>query len=254
MSWVRVSGYPFRRRASISIDNTAGAAGPIDATVSIPVTLDEFWDTIDSSGIELRVTDADGVTVLPYSLASFNKTNRTGTIEIDGYTAPAAGMLQVFLYWDATGAPTGAVATVIAAAKTGYIETCGPATIDRIKAGPLRPGDTRPRQMIGKATDETRDVWIDLASWIPRRSMPFQGRYECDELDYATYVCTAAGASQAGMVDATKTRYYAGRFLRVRVLSGADGTDYTLTPTVRTVEGLVLTPRSWLKVRDQDEA
>ena len=254
MSWFREAGATWRRRASISVDNTAGAGGAIDASGAIPAAFDEFWDEIDATGNELRVVDADGVTKLAYSVASFNKTNRTGTLEIDGYSAPAAGMLQVFLYWNASWAATGAVVTTIAAAKSLVIETCGPATLDLVTAAPLRPGDTRPRRALGKASDETRDVWIDMAAWLPRRRMPFVGRYECDEMDYATYVLTTGDTAQASMVDATKTRYYGGRFVRVRVAAGTDGTDYTITPTIRTIEGLILTPRTWLKVRNQDEA
>jgi hypothetical protein len=254
MSWYGETGYTWKRRASISIDNTAGGAGTIDAEGTIPATLDQFWDEIDSSGNELRVVDADGVTKLAYSIASFNKTNRTGTISIDGYSAPGGGMLHCHLYWNASGAGSGAVATVIASPKTLYIEACGPASADLARALPARPGDTRPRNVMAKGSDETRDMWIDLGALVPRRAAPSRLHYECDEIDWMTYTVTTGGAAQAAMIEATATRFFAGRFARLRLKAGTDGTDYTVQPVVRTVEGLVLGPRTWLKLRDQDEA
>lgn len=255
MGWYREAGaYSWRRRASVSVDNTAGGAGAIDITFSLPAAWDEFWTEIDTSGNELRVVDADGVSLLAYSIATFSKTNRTGVVSVDGYTAPAAGMLQIHVYWNASGAAAATVATVIAAAKTGVIETCGPAGADFVRADLARPNETRPRKQIAKGTDETRDVWIDIGPQLPRRVQPASDHMECDEIDYATYSVTLAGVGQGGMVSTGSTRFYAGRYMKVRILAGADANDYTLVPLVRTTEGLILAPRAWLRVRDLDEA
>lgn len=255
MGWYREAGsYAWRRRASISVDNTAGGAGAIDIQLALPVAWDEFWTEIDTNGNEIRVADADGTTLLAYSIASFNKTNRTCTLSVDAYTAPAAGMLQIFIYWNASGAASATVATVIAAAKSAYIETCGPAGPDLVRAQIAKPNESRPRKQIAKGSDETRDVWFDLGPQLPRRIMPFSDHYDCDELDYVTYTVTTGGAAQAGMVSNGSTRFYAGRFVKVRVLAGSDAGDYTIIPVVRTTEGLVLAPRAWLRVRDLDEA
>lgn len=255
MGWYREAGaYSWRRRASVSVDNIAGGAGAIDITFSLPAAWDEFWTEIDTSGNELRVVDADGVTKLVYSVATWDKTARTGVVSVDGYTAPAAGMLQIFVYWNASGAAAGTAATVIAAAKTGVIETCGPAGPDLVRADLARPNESRPRKQIAKGTDETRDVWIDLGPQLPQRVRPTAEHLECDEIDYATYTVTLAGAAQGGMVSTGSTRLYAGRYMKVRILAGADAADYTLVPLVRTVEGLILAPRAWIRVRDLDEA
>jgi len=255
MGWYRESGaYSWRRRASVSVDNTAGAGGAIDITFTLPTAWDDFWSEIDTPGSEIRVSDGDGSTKLVYSLASFDKTARTGTISVDGYVAPDAGMLQIFIYWNASGAATGVAATTIAAAKTGYIETCGPAGADFMRADIARPNESRPRKQIAKGSDETRDVWFDLGPQLPRRVRPFAEHFDCDEIDYVTYHVNLAAAAQAGMISATATRFYSGRYVRVRVLAGTDANDYTIVALVRTVEGLILGPRAWLRVRDLDEA
>lgn len=62
MSWYSSN---WRYRASISVDNTAGAGGAIDITASIPTNWDEFWDNVLSTGNDVRVTDADGETCSP---------------------------------------------------------------------------------------------------------------------------------------------------------------------------------------------
>ena len=254
MGWYREAGaYSWRRRASVSVDNTAGGAGAIDITFALPVAWDEFWTEIDAAAAELRVADADGSTKLVYSIATFDKTARTGTVSVDGYVAPAAGMLQIFVYWNASGAAAGTAATVIAAAKTGYIEVCGPAGPDLVRALLARPNETRPRKQIAKGSDETRDVWIDLGPQLSGRVVPFAEHMNCDEIDYATYAVNLAGAAQAAMVSATLTRFYAGRYMRVRILGGTTALDYTLVPLVRTVEGPILAPRAWVRVRDLAE-
>jgi hypothetical protein len=253
MSWYRETGFTWKRRASMSVDNTAGAAGTIDIETVVPATWDQFWDEIDASGNEVRVVDADGSTKLVYAWSGFNRTNRTGTLQIDGYAAPAAGMLHIHVYWNASGAAAGSAAVVIAAAKTGYIETCGPPR-RQIAAIIPRPGDDRPLTRWAKGSDETVHVAFDMGGRIRRRGAPFANSYACDEIDYATYVVTRAGAAQAAMVDATKTRFFAGRWVILTIAAGTVDLDYTVVPTVRTQDGAVEVPRAWLLIRDQDEA
>lgn len=254
MSWYRETGYTWTRRWSLTVDNTGGGAGAIDISGAIPSDLEDFWNLIDTSGNELRITDPDGMTKLSYNIESFSKTNRTGTIEVDNYDAPGTGLLHLFLYAGATGAPSGAAAAFVpASAKTLYIATCGPPRVG-YPALRERPGDTRPRARLAKASDETIKVGVDFAAMLAQRVRPFQNRLLCDEIDYASYVVTLNGASQAGMITAASPRFFDGRFISLDLKSGTDGSDYTVVPTVRTTDGLVVTPRAILQVRDVDEA
>lgn len=254
MGWYRDGTNTWQRRYSVSVDNTGGGAGAIDITFTVPAGLEPFWTDIDTSGNELRVVDADGATLLNYSISGFSKTNRTLTISVDGYTAPAAGMLQIFVYACASGAASGTAATVIVAAKTGYMETCGPASPRVIQARMGRPNETRPPSVLAKGSDETVFLWFDLGGLLPGRMVPLDGHSECDEIDYVSYVVNSAGTPVGAMKSATNTRYFAGRYVRVSVAAGTDGTDYTAVLTVNTTEGQVLCPRAWITVRDLDEA
>ena len=68
--WYSSGGYTPTRRVSISLDGNGASA---NYSVTIPSQLDDFWETVDASGAELRVTDADGVTVITYDLSGFSK-------------------------------------------------------------------------------------------------------------------------------------------------------------------------------------
>ena len=81
------------KRIPIAVDNSTPSALN-DVSVPIPEDWDDFWDTIDSSGFEIRVTEADGITaVTAYqwdSSPAFSKANKTGAIQIDGLTCHAS--------------------------------------------------------------------------------------------------------------------------------------------------------------------
>lgn len=259
MSWYRETGYSWKRRASMSVDATA-AGGTIDVECVVPSTWDDFWTgdasgvgAIDASGNEVRVCDADGSTKLTYAWTGFNKANRTGTLQIDGYAAPAAAMLHLHIYWYATGAPAGSAAVTIAAAKTGYVETCGPPA--RIMAAlQQRTNDDRPLTCWQKGSDETIYAAVDMGPRLRKRRIAFANSRWCDEIDYATYTVTRAGSAHVEMVDATKTRFYAGRWVILLLKAGTVDLDYTVVPSVGTTEGSIEGPRAWLRIRDQDEA
>ena len=255
MSWYQELAAPaqvWKRRASVSVDNTAGAGGVIDIEFTIPATFDQFWSEIDAAGAELRICDADGTTKLTYALSGFNKTTRAGTFQVDGYTAPAAGMLQLFAYWNSSGAAAGSAAVVIAAPKTGYVQDCGPPP-DVVLVTMQRPGDTKPARKTQKGSDETRRIAFDLGPSLQRRRAPSAKRHHCDEIDYATYAVNLAGTPQAAMVTATRTRFYAGRLVIVEIKAGTSASDYTIVVTVRTTEGDTLGARALLQIKDQSE-
>lgn len=255
MAWFRdTSSNPWTRRQSISIDNTAGAAGTIDATCVVPTDFEEFWTEIDASGNELRVVDADGSTLLAYSLTGFNKTTRVCTINIDAYSAPAQGMLQVFLYWGSSGASSAAVVTAIAAAKTAYLHVWGPASPFVVAAVPERPNEARPRKQFAKGSDETLDIWFDLGPRLSGRVRPAADHYAADEFDYVSYSVTQAGVSSGAMRSDTSIRFFDGRFVRLRVTGGTVDTDYTLVLTATTVDAQKHAARAWLRIRDVDES
>ena len=254
MSWYDEA---WARRRSISIDNTGGAGGAIDAEIVVPKDWDELWDNCNQTDArDVRICAADGFTLLSYNIEGFVLATRTLEIEIDGYTATAAGMLQVWIYWDnaaATDAAAGAF--VPAAAKTGYIDVGGVRGLVTV-AKPERFKDLRPRTTLSKATDDTIHHTFDLGGEMELRPFyaPYSKHLEMEEVDYVNYVVETAGGAQASMITAAKTRIVAGRFVHVDLKAGSDATDYTVVLTVVTTEGRTLTYRAWLAVRDVDEA
>lgn len=256
MSWLRTSdGYKPTYRTSITIDTTASAAAA-DAQILIPDSYSHFWETIDSSGYELRVTAADGVTILDYQLASFNKTNRAGYIQIDNFAPAEATVNQVWLYYGMSGAPDKSKAFVYSASKTGYIYlgAPGPAT----PAIPERPGDTVPRDIVSKSSSEARWFWFDFGPRLQRRSTPGDGYDHWEEIYSVSYDVQTGGASVPAMITATSPKIISGRFVQVLVSAGSNGTDYTIIVTVKTrhppdLTAQTIQARAVLKVRDAKE-
>lgn len=231
------------KRAAISVDNNG--TSPADVDVVIPREWDDFWTTIDSSGNELRAVWYDSQTLLSYSVdngsgGAFSKTNRNGRIRIDGMTVPAtAGCLLIWLYYGSTSTQgSAAVATVIAASRTGSIELGRPG-LYRLEHSPQTPGLTRPRVTFHKTATEQIDVWIRYDKVLQKRVTPGNSAGVHEEPWYLTQtVESTAGADQAGMRDITPARWVWWRgqmWAKVRVLAGTSGTNYTGTVLTRTV-------------------
>jgi len=257
MSWgrfVRSSvAYVPAKRVSITLDSTDAS---VDYTVTIPLDWSDFWDDIDSSGLEIAVTDADGLTQLTYQWSSFTKSTRTGVLQIDNYTSPVNGVAQVFLYWGMSGATTGAGSFVASAPRSGYIDLGS--VVRPIVTAPERPGDTQPRNTISKITGETVWIWMDFGHELITRDQPSDTHNQWEEIDGVTYSVLLAGSAQGSMVAASAPRVHDGRFVRVPVTGGTTDTDYTLSVTVSTtypsqMSGRTLVRRALLKVYDVSE-
>ncbi len=242
MGWYNAA---YLKRIAITVDNSA-AASSVDVQAVIP-TDHELWDVIDETGLELRITSADGTTLLAYSVddgagGTFSAAAKTGRIEIDAATVAAtASMALAWLYYNTTSTQgTGAVVTTIASAVTGYIERSGRPTSDVVIAGPKRPGATSSDQAIGKSVLEERLVSFDMSEWLQRSAVASEGHRKFEEVGYVEWaVYNAAAADQASMYDLTDVRFFeVGRrfYIRGNVKAGSDATAYTIAPTVYTVQ------------------
>lgn len=245
MAWFKET---FTRRAIISVDNTAGAASA-DINVTIPKSLDAFWDVIDSSGLELRVVSANSETILSYAIdngsgGAFDATaitNRNGRLQIDAASLPAVANSTVglWLYWGTTSTQgTGASAVAIASAINGYIELSNPGQY-RFAHHPQVPGQTRPRFTVHKRVAEEVALWVDYGSVLQRRPTPGNKGVYHEEIWYATpSVLNISAADQTAMYDATKNRlvWWNDRFwYKMIVKAGTTATNYTAIPSVRTL-------------------
>jgi hypothetical protein len=248
----------WRRRASISVD-IAGAT-PVDVDVTIPRDWDDFWDVIDSSGLELRAVWYDGTTVLAYSVdngsgGAFDRTNRLGRIRIDGMTVPAVtAVLQIWLYYDSsTTQGSGAVATVMAASRNGYIELGRPAQ-HRFAHMPQTARSLKPRSIVHKTVNEQVFIWIRLDGALSKRSTPGNRSATHEEALYATMtVQNSSGVDQATMYDTDKIRFVwiarGEMWMRIRVKAGTTATFYTAVVLTRTILPAATTAEQQIETR-----
>lgn len=251
MAWLRGS-FTWSHRAPIAVDNSGGSATSQYVTVVVASDMEEFWANVNQTdGRDVRVTDATGSTVIAYELSGFSYANRTLTINIGPYTAPAGAVYQLWLYWGSSTATSGSVTVTTSTPKTGYIELGKPTELS-MQVRPENAGETRPRNAMAKPSTDTDWIWWDLRYILQQYLAPVANFIRLEEVSYISYVVNAGDTSQSGMIDATKTRYIDG-WVRTLVKAGTSGTDYTAVLTITTSLGRTITARSWLKVRDVTE-
>lgn len=258
------TGGVWTRKVPISLVQTATDGTAADWDITIPSGLDDFWNTVDAAGNELRVTDAVG-TLLAYSLSGFNRTNRTGTIRLDGVANPAAAHVQLawLFYGSTTNQGDGATGSG-AGGKTGYIELARPGGPYVVRHAPQIPGTTLPVRTFHKSANEVADLWVQLAA--PRGAMlPYNSSpgLECPRYLTQTVEDTSGATTPTStMADISLARFVwgprIGMWARCIVKAGSSGTNYTstlLTRIVSPIDGIsvvksTLETRVGWRVRD----
>lgn len=246
MSW-RSTGDLYRM--PITVDHTGAAAGAFDATYALPTALANFWDTVQSTGNDIRVTRGDGITsVTKFDLDSFNTTTKSGTLEISD-TAAAQSSLLYWIYWGDTSLSSGVTSFVPAGPKSAYIDngtTIPTFTVDVPQQERL--GQTDPIAQFAKDPDATVNLWFRFGQVMQRREVPVNGSYEFESLTYAS-VSAAAGLTATATATRFEVAAVGGLAVRVRLSGGTTANDYIVTVTAGTSEGRVLTARAKIQVR-----
>jgi len=231
MSWRRESAtVRWTKRADITIDNSAGTTAAHNVSITIPSQWDDFWDTIDASGAELRVTGSDGYNTVVWDLSAFDRTARTGTIRAEAISMTAATMQRLCLYWGSVGtagSASGSPAT--ATPKTGYLAIDMKSRV--LVAIPEDAGSTTPRLSISKGTTDELDVVIDYGALMSRRMALHAGRLLAEEVDRISLtVLDSGGADVSSMYDLSKCRFIGTAdqsFVSLRIKGGSNATNYT---------------------------
>ena len=229
MGWLRLSdGKKPLYRVPVTLPGTGGSA---DWDISLPATFGHFWDQIDASGYELRITDADGVTILAHQLSSFNRTNRTGSVQLDAYTTGSSAVNVVWLYYGISGASNAGSVLTITSAQTGYIDEAaalGPILVPDLEVA----GANAPRAKVQKTSTDEAWIYLDFSGLLTPRAVPSDSLPPVwEELKQISYGIYSGASAQAGMVDATKTRVLGRNVVRFLAKAGTSGTDYTLRVT-----------------------
>lgn len=260
MSWMDKD---WTHRAAVSVDNTASSATQEDVTIALPSEWPEFWGNVDNAGDDVRVTDANGVTLETYQLVSFNSTTRTGSIEVDDValvdidgSVAAVASVQLWIYWgNANATAAGGSFTAAGTAKTGTIQVGTPGSGSQrvVMARPETPGSTNPRTEVHKMSGEEIHVWWNLSGVLASRHIPSQGSRAFEEIHNVTYSVEAAGNPVASMIDVTQTRLVGPGWVRTTIKAGASGTNYVAILLVELTEGRKLDFRTTIRVQDVTE-
>ncbi len=243
MSWYDAD---FKRREAVTVYNSAGT-DPCDVSFTIPPDWDEFWTTIDTAGAELRVTDADGYTLVDYDVddgsgGAFDKPNRAGRIRVDALNVSGdIAVYLLWLYWDATGAADASVAVTITSSIPAYVDLSEP--IDRLlAAAPPRPGALEPTDRVGKSAAERLSVWVDLTDTLEPRRAPFAESSRHEEPWLASPAAyDDGGVLDASIVDLAECRFVEAQrrngrriYVRVAVEGGTSGEVFTVRVPTKT--------------------
>jgi hypothetical protein len=258
MAWL--TGW--KRRVAVTLNMGAKAgAGTTDAEVVLDSTWDEFWGLIDTDGDEIRITKADGTTALTYQwkAGTFSKANKTGTIEIDN--APhtvAPSVTLIWLYYDQSGAASGAGVFVAAAPVSGYIDLLVPAQV--VRAERQRPGQTTPTTTIAGTEASILSVCFDLRDMLRPRVSAHDSRLHGEEiLEMTASVRDTSDVVVANTIDIADSRFTTDRLYRsglASVLVDApagsldDGSNYAISVVVYTTASQVYEARAGLSIRD----
>ena len=250
MSWYDTS---WRFRAPVAVNNLSGAS-TIDISFVIPSD-HPFWDTIQSSGNDIRITDSDGRNLLTFKRAAWTYATKSATIEVDGYSAPDAdSMALVWLYWGSAGASDAVSVFTASSAKTGTLDPISVPKQNVFTVSPNSPGATQPQNVITKGTAETVFAWLDFSSYLIKRPVQFGGSNFDEEIDSVSFQVFYGVSDETGVYDETQTRFFHPALVRLQLTGGTDGRDYTVSATVRTTSGRVINPRILLKVKNVNES
>ena len=253
MSILRDAGGVWPYRYPVTAWNLS-TTGPKDITFTVPTNLGSFWDVIDSSAHELRVTAEDGVTALVYQRASFNLATRQLTIEVQGAGVQAATAKHIWLYWGQDSASDGAGSFSASSPLTGEMTNLEPEA-PTIAMQSERPGATAPSQSVAKTVDETQDVWWSVGGVLSSTAQADGGYTAAEEIDAIKFGVYAAGTIQTGMQDLDKiavVQMQDRTFVRTRWKAGSAG-SYTLRLTLITSTGRSVQTRAVGYVTDLQE-
>ena len=265
MAWLQLTGSanPFKARFPIAVDASAlGGTADKDVTVTVPKTLDLFWTTIGSDGHDLRITDADGFTVIEHKRTTFNHANRSLTIDILGdagnvkWQAQQSSIAWLWAYVGDADASDSAVSTSPSAQLTGRMTAEAAAEV--IRVDDPTPDRARPDNRRAKSSTERRAFWFDFSPALRIAQRPYSERLEFEEINFVE-VSSVSGGSAASIEVEASTRFAGQGLVRVVVAGGSDGADVTLivkattiTPNDSTFQ--ILEGRLLVQIRDQDDA
>lgn len=237
----------YRFRVPITVYHATG--GTRDVRITVPKSWDRFWNSIESTGYDIRVTSSDGLTLVSYMLQSFTYASRVGVIDLDNVSLAAADTNTVFwLYFEYSAAASAASVFTGASVVTGVIFPAFSAGGRLFKYGGERPGVTKPLIDVQKLPNERVMLWIDFLSVLVSAIGGGQYHQNFDEIAQISVDVQAAASSQAAMVDQSETVLVGRTLVGAYVKAGTSGTNYVLIVKITTSEGYIYEQRAKVRV------
>jgi hypothetical protein len=196
MSWL---GEDWLYRTPLTYANHSGLSAP-EGQITIPTAMGKFWNNVLSTFNDVRVTSADGVTLLDWAFDGGvpSKANRTCTIQIDEHDVAtpygndaSSASVGAFLYWgnyDANLISGENVSTNITTTpKTVSVELSDPSSANtnyRLKCYMPGPDQVNPTHRIRKqVADDVRIFW-DLSDCVMKLGRRNQQSVRNEEIAY----------------------------------------------------------------------
>ena len=256
MGWYDSS---WKFRAPVLCNPTGTAA--TDIKWVIPAGAAHFWDNVIEAGDDIRITEADGTTLLTYEVTdgsytsdSFSAAAKDGGIEIDNWTPKEANASNLlWMYYGNSGASNADTNFAIGTNIAAYMPLECPGAVV-VQASLEAPGSTVPRQRVQKGGGEQMLVWFDITGLLLNYCWPSEGHLQFEEAESVNIrVLDTNGADQTALYTESSTAFTESRgrrYLGVYVKAGTDATDYTIAPIITTHRGRVWQPRVTLKIYD----
>lgn len=242
------ANYAFR--VPIIVDGSATTAGSKDVTWTAPKTLQPFWRGIQSTGYDVRFTNADGVSPLNYNRASFNYATNTAQFDIDAATmAEDNSMFVLWCYFGYASATDGSTSPTISGALTAYALEGGP-TRNVVGLIPEDAGQTTPSRSIQVNEADVTLIWWQLPLLNQRSAgQLYNDKPGWEGPDWFKGTVTAGGPTHN--TSAMRLTYSNGRlYLRSTFSGGSTGNDYYAGVIMATTEGRELQSRITVEVQD----
>ncbi len=172
----------WRYRAPISVDFSSWSSGAKDIRVTLDASWDLFWDAISSDGKDVRITTANGTTLVgKLYLQTWNYSSKSAIIDIEQITPSQACQAQLWLYWGNSSATTVSTSFTASSPVTGRVELLAPsAKVSKI--GNERPGNARNLTALSIMDEESRYVFLDLTALLRNLCTTAGGLLVGDEL------------------------------------------------------------------------
>ena len=252
MSWYASE---WSHRIPILCDNLVAGTAAVDITFSIPGEVADFWDNVRPTGNDIRVTIANGTTIINHQLVSFNSVTRTGSIEIESWTPALAQSLGVIWVYVGNAAASAASTPFVASTpRNGYVTAERPSG-GVLHASRIQPGKTDPSMALTLTLQETIKPWVVVTQMLGVLESPYEGHTEFEEVEYITQTLNEAGVDVPTAYAESDIRMAGTGAIRTNVIGSAltSGDKYTLSMAVGTSEGRILNPRVKVYAKNVDE-